>query len=360
MRNHNTDSSFAPLLLFLSVGLSGCGEKTEETVYIRPVRAQQVDFQATIREYRLNGVIAPRREAELSFGAAGRLLQRPLDVGDRFRVGDLLGEIDATDYRKQLANVSAQLRAAESSLVNAAADLKRYQGLLKNRHVSQTDFDRQQNLHRVAEANVAALQAQRELAEVVIMKSRLVALEDGVVTQMLMEVGQELSPAQTVVRVAYVGVPEVVINLPENALDLITVGGELEVTLWALPGEHYRGVVREVAPQADRSGTYPVRAILPTASAEIHLGMTAEVTLSERLAAPVARLPLSALTATEAGESAVWVVDGESSQVRLVPVEVASLERDDALIVSGITSGEWVVTAGTQKLRPGEKVRLLR
>ncbi|MCG2633748.1 MAG: efflux RND transporter periplasmic adaptor subunit [Gammaproteobacteria bacterium] len=348
------------VVLVLPLWLSGCGSEHEETAYLRPVRAQQVQYHESVRVARYSGVIVPRREAELSFGTYGRVLRRAVDVGSRFKAGDLLIEIDATDNYEKLASVSARLRAAESTLANANADLKRYQNLLEGRHVSQADYDRQLNLQRVADATVSALKAEEELAKIVILKSRLVALADGVVTHVYVELGQELAPLQAAVRVAYSGTQEALVDLPESALDLAAVGDRVEVSYWALPGVTSEGLIREIAPRADKqSGTYPVRISLPDVDERVRLGMTTEATFSQKPETQVATLPVSALHTTDDGDQAVWVIDTESSGVRLVPVEVVSLEQKQVNIAAGPAVGDWVVTAGVQKLRDGEQVRLL-
>ena len=75
-------------------------------------------------------------------------------------------------------------------------------------------------------------------------------------------------------------------------------------------------------------------------------------------APPGVEVPASALTETD-GRPAVWVVDPQSKTVSLRSVEVARYDPADVVITKGLETGEVVVTAGVQTLRPGQKVRLL-
>ena len=59
------------------------------------------------------------------------------------------------------------------------------------------------------------------------------------------------------------------------------------------------------------------------------------------------------------GRKAVWVVETQSKTVSLRSVEVARYDQADIVISKGLETGEVVVTAGVQTLRPGQKVRLL-
>jgi membrane fusion protein, multidrug efflux system len=69
-------------------------------------------------------------------------------------------------------------------------------------------------------------------------------------------------------------------------------------------------------------------------------------------------VPPSALTEAN-GRPAVWVVDPQSHTVSLRNVDVARYDPANVVISQGLETGEVVVTAGVQVLRPGEKVRLM-
>jgi multidrug efflux pump subunit AcrA (membrane-fusion protein) len=72
---------------------------------------------------------------------------------------------------------------------------------------------------------------------------------------------------------------------------------------------------------------------------------------------PVIALPLSALFEKNSAP-AVWVFNRPSGSVVLKPVTVARYEADTVIIGSGLATGEVVVTAGIDRLRENQKVRL--
>ena len=75
-------------------------------------------------------------------------------------------------------------------------------------------------------------------------------------------------------------------------------------------------------------------------------------------APPGVEVPDSALTEAD-GRPAVWIVDPQSRTVSLRSVEVARYDQAAAVISKGLETGEFVVTAGVQTLRPGQKVSIL-
>jgi multidrug efflux pump subunit AcrA (membrane-fusion protein) len=84
---------------------------------------------------------------------------------------------------------------------------------------------------------------------------------------------------------------------------------------------------------------------------------TATVALTEDSDAKIARLPLSAILNRGTGPS-VFEVD-RNGALMLRPVTVSSYTEDTALVTSGVTDGDRVVTLGVQKLEPGLKVRTI-
>ena len=85
--------------------------------------------------------------------------------------------------------------------------------------------------------------------------------------------------------------------------------------------------------------------------------MTATVTLALGSDAPVARLPLSAILNRGTGP-AVYVVDQNGSLLHRA-VAIASFNEDSAIVTSGVSDGDKVVTLGAQKLEAGLKVRTI-
>ena len=69
-------------------------------------------------------------------------------------------------------------------------------------------------------------------------------------------------------------------------------------------------------------------------------------------------LPAAALF-DKAGQTAVWVVDAATGMVALKPVAVSRYETDRVILSSGLAKGDIVVTAGVNRLREGQKVRLV-
>src|SRR5882757_391347 len=338
--------------------LAGCEANTAPAAKTeRPVGVQRITFenQDTARDF--VGVVRARYENDLGFRVAGKIITRVVNVGDRVHAGDVVARLDPQDLKLQVESAEAELAAATSNLTQAAADLERYTTLRGRGYASVADFERKKAANDEAEGRLERAQRALDLARNQLGYADLKADADGVITATLAEPGQVVAIGQAVARLAHRGEMEAVVALPETWL------GEARTTratvkLWAGPERRYAARLRELSPQADAmTRTYAARFTIEDPDDAVALGMTATVTLSHATDVSLAKLPLAAILNRGTGPS-VYVVD-KSGKLELRPVMVASFTADMALVTSGVSDGERVVTLGVQKLDAGQIVRAI-
>ena len=181
------------------------------------------------------------------------------------------------------------------------------------------------------------------------------------ITAVEAEPGQVVTPGQSIFRLALTGQQdkEVVIQVPEDQVQLLRQVKTAEISFWAIPGKTFTASLREVAPSADpATRTYSAKYALDGQLPDIKLGMSANAALALPATSSLLRLPLTALVEKE-GKTFVWVVDEKTSRVQENPVQVAGPSGVEVLIAAGLKPGQRVVTAGAHLLQPGLKVKLL-
>jgi membrane fusion protein, multidrug efflux system len=138
----------------------------------------------------------------------------------------------------------------------------------------------------------------------------------GVITAASANVGQVVSPGQTVVTLARPNTREAVVDIGEDFPVPLTVGLPFTVGLQLLPAIQARGQIREIAPQADQvTRMRRVRIALNDPPEGFRLGSTITARLINS-ASSVLQVPASAVLREEE-ETFVWVVDPASSTVSL-------------------------------------------
>jgi RND family efflux transporter MFP subunit len=185
----------------------------------------------------------------------------------------------------------------------------------------------------------------------------LKADHDGVVTTISAEAGQVVGAGQPVVTIAEDGEREVAISVPESRVAEIKGSSTFDVKLWAVPGRHYSGHLRDMAVDTDQATrTYAARISIINADDNVRLGMTANVYLPTNTLQGMP-MPLTAIYDTD-GKPRVWIVDKASGVVHARPVQLGEVHGDRLWITSGIQPGDVFVTAGSHLLHEGERVRL--
>jgi multidrug efflux system membrane fusion protein len=349
----------AGALAFAVAAVAACSKEPQPVQEVRPVHVVKVAPGGAQSQSSYTGDVRARYETALGFRVAGKLIERKVEVGSRVARGQLLARLDPSDYLLNIEAARSQLAAARSDFAQAEDDLKRYRELYEKKFISAAEFDRRQTAYDVAKARLEQAKAELGVTQNQSAYTALRADHDGIVTAILAEVGQVMSPGQAVMRVARPEEKEVVVAVPESRLEELRAAQDIAVTLWAEPQARFKGRIREVSPSADAlTRTYTVKVTILDASPNVQLGMTANVFLGAGESQPVIRLPLTALF--QQGEKpAVWVVDPNSATVALTPVEVLRYTQETIEIASGLQAGDLVVRAGVHKLYPGQKVRIL-
>ncbi len=354
------------LIVTAALVLSACSRPPAPQEPIRSVKLLTVGTGNVVARSEYAGEVRARTESRLGFRVGGKLVQRPAEVGQRVKPGQLLAQLDAQDFALSSQAAQAQVSAAQTQRDLAAADLKRYQDLQAQGFVSGAEIERRQATLQSAEATLRQAKAQGAVQGNQAGYARLLADGAGVVLSVDAEVGQVVAAGTPVVRVARDGARDVVIAVPEDRVAQMRPGATAQVRLWAGAGAAPGAVaplearVREVGASADvATRTYQVKLSLPDGAA-VPLGATAYVTLGGASDAPaVIKLPTSALARSDQGDrqgSAVWVFDAAASTVQPRPVQVAGADGNEMVIVAGLKPGEEVVATGVHVLSPGQKV----
>ncbi len=349
----------AAVVLAYMVLQSRGGKVEQQHTDVRPVRSMVVEPRSIDDDRQAVGEIRPRQESDLGFRVSGKVVSRAVDIGVTVKAGDLLARLEEQDFQNKLRAAEADLASAEAVLTEAAASEDRQTQLLAKGVTTRSNYDAALKNRRSAEAKLESTKAALSLASDQLKYTELRADFDGIVTGVGAEPGQVVNLGQMVVRLAKPDGVDAVFNIAESAFRdrKPEERPQIIVTLLSNPGIVSEGVVREVSPVADQTTrTYQVKVTLSNPPPAMRFGASVAGRLKEKTAAVVV-LPGSALFDKD-GKPAVWVYDKSTSEVALKPVTVARFEANRVVLSGGLDKGQIVVTAGVNRLRAGQKVRL--
>ena len=346
-------------LLLLVAGLAACDDgKPAETQDIRPVRVMTVEGRAGGEIVSLTGTVQAETDVNLAFRIDGRMIERTVNVGDRVTAGQVVARLNRDNEESNLRAARAALAAANARVVETRNNYSRQRQLLASGFATRVRYDEATQQLQSATSAADSAQAQVNIAENRLGYTALVADSNGTVTARGAEPGEVVQPGRMILQIAQDGGRDAVFGVPASVKDRAPENPVIDVFLTTDPTIRAAGRVREVSPRADPvTGTFQVRVGLSDPPPGLRLGST--VTGRMRIGGGDGfEIPASALTRIQ-GNPAVWIVDPAAQTVSLRQVEVARFDPAGVIVSSGLASGDVVVTAGVQALRPGQKVRLL-
>jgi multidrug efflux system membrane fusion protein len=352
--------SAGPLLLAAALLLSACSKPAPSEAPVRSVKVITIGVGTLQSSVEFAGEVRARVESRLGFRVAGKLSQRPVQLGEHVKAGQLLAQLDPQDYRLAADAARAQLAVAASNRDQVAADFKRFKELRDQNFISGAEFERRTTALKAAQAQYDQAQAQMASQGNQADYTRLTADVSGVVTAVEAEQGQVLAAGTPVVRIAQDGPRDVVFSVPEDRVAAVKVGGQVAVRVWASETS-WQGVVREVAASADPvTRTFLVKVAL-SGDASPALGSTVSVVPQalSHAGAPAIKVPTNALL-QQGGKTLVWLLDVPSMTVKAQPVEVLTADGNEVVIAAGLTPGMQVVTSGVHVLSADQKVILYK
>ena len=355
----------ALIALVLPGLLVGCDQAPlEDEPTVRPVRYARVAAQGETMARTYSGTARAELETDLSFRVGGMLTQLPVNVGSVVRRGDVVAALDNTDYRVRLDEARAGLARAEAERRNTDANYARTRDLYESQNASRNQLDSARALAESAEAQYRAASQQVEAARLQLSYTRLTAPQECTVAQTFVELNQNVSPGQPVMRLNCGHCAEVLVSVSDADIARVTEGMSVTAEVSALSDEEFPGVVQEVGiTAAARGTTYPVTVGLQEGCESIRSGMAVDVTFSFPTATAGSTLVVPYVAVGEDREgNFVYVLEAQSDGrllARRRAVQVGDVTPDGIVITQGLSEGELIATAGVRRLVPGQEVTLL-
>ncbi len=300
------------------------------------------------------GTVVASVEAPLGFEVGGRIVSRSVARGATVVAGQVLATLDTAPFLTSVASAKAARVQAVAQADFARQNVARVRALFDKKLASPQELDQAVSQAKAADAAQAVAEAGLDRAALNLNYATLKAPFAGVVTALPADEGAVVAAGQPVVMMAKAGARSVLVAVPEARM------AQLPQDAQVLPQQGSPAFSAPIAVQgfeaegaADAaSRTVAVRFHLP-ADASLALGQSVRLRFADASAPKT--VPIAAISG-EAEQPVVWVV--EHNTVRPYPVTVDALTDEQALIHTNLPMGTRVVALGTNRLHPGETVRV--
>ncbi len=294
----------------------------------------------------------------------GQIEKIAFQEGQMVKEGDLLLQIDPRPFQAALDQAVAKKAQDEAQLVSAKADLERTRQLMTRDFASKQQFDIQQANVNSLNAQIQADQAAIDNATTQLSYTTIQAPLSGRTGLRQIDQGNIVHAADTsgIVQIAQIEPIAVIFTAPEAELSgILKAQSQGPLKVWTLSSNGKEplaeGDLTLVNNQVDAAtGTVRLKAEFANKDHSLWPGMSVDTRLLVRTLKSVAAVPGTAVQRGPQGLYAYVVRPDNTVEMR--PVGVGVITADKAVIESGLSVGERVVTAGHYRLQPGASVQV--
>src|SRR5947208_3747869 len=292
----------------------------------------------------------------------GKLIAVNFTEGQDVKKGDVLAEIDPVLYKAALDQAVAKKAQDQALLANQRLDLTRYQQLSASNAGSKQQFDTQRAVVAKQEAVVKSDQAAIDNAQAMLGYTKIIAPLSGRAGLRQVDQGNIIHASDLTGLVIITQLQPIVVqfSLPQQQIVRVNAAagkGTLAVDVFGNDGVTVidTGTLKGIDNQVDpTTGTLKLKAEFPNANFQLWPGQFVNVRLKVDTLSQAVVVPTSAVQRGPAGTFSYVI--GDNDIVTAKPVSVTQQNETDAVIASGLSPSDRVVTTGFADLADGAKV----
>ena len=292
----------------------------------------------------------------------GKLIAVNFTEGQDVKKGDVLGEIDPVIYKAQYDQAVAKKAQDEAQLANQRLDLNRYQQLAASNAGSKQQYDTQKAVIAQQEALVNSDQAAIDNAAATLGYTKIIAPLSGRTGLRQVDQGNIIHASDTTGLVIITQLQPIAVqfSLPQQQIMRVNAASDkaaLAVDVFGNDGVTVidTGTLKGIDNQVDpTTGTLKLKAEFPNARFQLWPGQFVNVRLKVDTLSKAVVVPTSAVQRGPAGTFSYVI--GAGDIVTAKPVVVTQQNETEAVIASGVTPSDRVVTTGFANLSDGARV----
>lgn len=341
-------------LNFLSAGLlvvllASCGQRVQNTDSKPTVKIDTVLSADKQTSLQFPGRVKAAQDISLAFRVSGTILRMHVNDGTYVQKGQLLAELDPTDYQ-------IQLDAAEAEYQSVKAEAERVMALYKENVTTPDANDK-------AVYGLRQITAKYNHAKDQLEYTRLYAPFSGYVQKRLFDSHETLAAGMPVLSMISEGKPEVEINLPAVEYIRREQFTGYHCTFDVYPGQVYALNLISVTPKANANQLYTMSLQLEKTVGQSlpSPGMSTMVTI-ERTGGDARNLSVpTGAVLREKGNTSVFLYDSSTQTIRRCNVTMTRLLSNGRCLITSdeLKPGNLIVASGVHHVKDGEQVEPL-
>ena len=330
------------------------------------VTVQEIQTRNVIRSFEAPGRVVSKYRVDVMARISGYLLKSYFKEGDYVRAGQVLFQIEPTEYSNASSVAAANVKNLKAQLVYAEKQLARAAELVKKDYIAKAQYDQLLSQRDALRAQLASAQASLNDANRNLGYTSVKSPVNGKVGIINVTVGNYVTPSSGALTTINSTNP-IYVTFPIEATDFQALASadktnnkNRKVELVMNGGTKYAklGVQDFQDNNVDQTtGTITMRATFDNSNNELIHGEFVTVKLYSNNPVEVPVAPVTAVLENQAGKY-VYKLD-ENNLPQLTYVKTGEQNGDNWIIKEGLQKGDRIVTEGLQKVTPGKPVTIV-
>jgi len=231
-------------------------------------------------------------ETDVATKVPGRVLSLNYIEGDTVTKGTIIASLETSELYANFKQSVASERSDQIRLDNARRNYNRARSLFRKNMMSYQDYDQVKSNYEAAESELNRASAARAVNEIAYNEANIKAPISGTILTKVVEVGDLLSPYETVVTMADLTNLEMMVYVPENRYGRIKLGDEADISVDSYPGAKFSGKVVYISDQAEFTPkniqtkeervaqVFGIKLAIPNPEMKLKPGMPADVVIN--------------------------------------------------------------------------------
>ena len=334
------------LVFVLLIAFTGCKNKTEnlQQESVKYVKIQTVQNAESKEKLVFNGTIKEKSLTSLSFRVGGPLAELDVLPGDYVSKGQVIAVIDKRDYQLQVNNTKVQLEQIEG-------EYQRYKQLAEQNKIPENTFEKIKSGYLMAKTGYE--NACNQLGD-----TELKAPFSGYIYEKFTEAHQTVSPGVPIVSIIDISQLEVVVSVPENLLQKVKADKRSILNVKNAGVSELPVKLLSISEKTMKDGMYEVKFSFNNhKNLKVAPGMSAEIFILCDEQSNQITIPSSAIFHEKTSDY-VWVYNSAVQSIKKKQIVISTLKSGAQVeVVSGLKTGDQIVTAGVHYLFDGQKVK---
>jgi HlyD family secretion protein len=387
----------AVILIIVLLNLSRSGEKVYK---VEVDKVKKGDIASIVTG---SGKVQAKKDVKISATVPGVIISLPVKDGDWVKRGQLLVQIDPSEYESAAAQATAQLNSAKANFEQTELVFERQKKLFEKNLTSKEQYDASMTEYNIAKAQYDQSSASLRQANDLLAKTTITAPMDGKITELMKKEGEMVTGATynptEIMTISDISLFEVEVEVDETDIAEVKLGQESKIKIDAFPDTVFNGEVSEIGNTAKITGygtqdqvvNFLVKVLLLDEVNGVKPGMSASVDITTASHKDVLQIPIAAVvmreekkdtlnTKSKEGKATALAssseeeknnnkkkkeLDGvflvEKSKAKFIPIKSGISDQQNIEVVTGLKENDQIITGSYKILRTlkdGDRIKI--